>query len=55
LVGTDSRGINAFFVRSELVHPDKFLDPALLFHYSPFNHPLCPHGHPPGFGPFVEV
>jgi hypothetical protein len=55
LVATDSRGINAFFVRSELVTPDQFLDTTLHYHYSPFNHPLCPYGHPKAHGPFVEI
>jgi hypothetical protein len=55
LVATDSRGINAFFVRSELVSPELFLDTNLYYHYSPFNHPLCPNGHPQGHGPSVEI
>jgi hypothetical protein len=55
LVGTDSRGVNAFFVRNELVDPEQFVDTALFYHYSPFNHPLCPNGHPPFKGPFVEI
>src|SRR5439155_12828509 len=44
LVATDSRGINAFFVRSELVNPEQFVDTALFYHYSPFNHPALPNG-----------
>jgi hypothetical protein len=55
LVATDSRGINAFFVRTELVTPEQFLDTALHYHYSPFKHPLCPNGHPQGHGPHVEI
>jgi hypothetical protein len=55
LVATDSRGVNAFFVRAELATPDRFLDTTLYYYYSPFNHPLCPDGHPPRSGPYVEV
>jgi hypothetical protein len=55
LVATDSTGVNSFFVRDDLVSGDKFLDPALHYHYSPFNHPLCPNGHPPRNGPSVEI
>lgn len=55
LIATDSRGVNAFFIRSELLRPDLFLDTALHYHYSPFKHPLCPNGHPQGNGPFVEI
>jgi hypothetical protein len=35
LVGCDSRGVNAFFLRTELFDPEKFVDTALLYHYSP--------------------
>lgn len=55
LVGTDSRGVNAFFVRADLVDPEKFLDPALFYHYAPFNHPHVPGGHPQGYGPAEEI
>ncbi len=55
LVATDSRGVNAFFVRSDLARTDQSLESALTAHYSPFNHPLCPNGHPQGHGPFVEL
>jgi Methyltransferase FkbM domain len=55
LVASDSRGVNAFFVRSELATPDLFLDTALHYHYSPFKHPNCPNGHPQGHGPYVEI
>jgi hypothetical protein len=55
LVGCDSRGVNAFFLRTDLFEPDKFVDTALLYHYSPFNHPLCPDGHPHRHGPSVEI
>jgi hypothetical protein len=55
LVACDSRGVNAFFLRTELFDPDKFVDTAVLYHYSPFNHPLCPNGHPHRRGPSVEI
>jgi hypothetical protein len=55
LVACDSRGVNAFFIRSELFDPEKFVDTAVLYHYSPFNHPLCPNGHPHRHGPSVEI
>jgi hypothetical protein len=55
LVATDSRGVNAFFVRDDQVREGAFLDPALHYHYSP--PAFGPHlgGHPAGSGPFVEV
>ena len=55
LVACDSRGVNAFFLRTELFDPDQFVDTAVLYHYSPFNHPLCPNGHPHRHGPSVEI
>ena len=42
LVGTESRGVNAFFVRSDLVTEDKFPDTELAYHYSP-----------PTYGPYL--
>jgi hypothetical protein len=51
LVGTDSRGVNAFFVRDDCAAPGTFLDAALHYHYSPFGYPP----HPPFDGPYVEV
>jgi hypothetical protein len=55
LVATDSTGVNAFFVRDELVTPERFLDPVVHYHYSPLDSPLCPDGLPPREGPFVEI
>jgi hypothetical protein len=55
LVATDSMGINAFFVRHDLVADDKFLDPVVHYHYSPMNHPSCPDGLPIRNGPYVET
>jgi hypothetical protein len=55
LVATDSTGVNAFFVLTELVTPDRFLDPALHYHYSPLDSPHCPGGYPHRAGPFVEI
>ncbi len=51
LVGTDSRGVNAFFVRDDCIEPGAFLDSMLHYHYSPFGYPP----HPPFEGPYVEV
>ncbi len=55
LVATDSTGVNAFFVRDDLVTPDRFLDPVVQYHYSPLNSPFCPDGLPYRGGPFVEI
>jgi hypothetical protein len=55
LVGCDATGVNAFFVRADLFDPDKFVDPAVLYHYSPFNHPSWPKGYPRRLGPSVEI
>jgi SAM-dependent methyltransferase len=38
LVATDSAGVNAFFVRTELVTEEQFLDAAVAYHYWP---PRC--------------
>ena len=55
LVATDSTGVNAFFVRDELVTPERFLDPVVHYHYTPLDSPMCPDGLPPRAGPFVEI
>jgi hypothetical protein len=56
LVGTNSTGVNAFFVRDDLVTPDRFLDPSVHYHYSPATHGPYPGGHPWGDGPAaIEV
>jgi hypothetical protein len=52
LATTDSHGVNAFFVRKELMAPGLFLDPLLHYHFSPFTYHPVP---PAGSGPFVEV
>jgi hypothetical protein len=49
LVGTDSHGVNAFFVRSDCA-ADNFLDPAAHYHFSPFTYRPHPHFE----GPSVE-
>ena len=54
LVATDSHGVNAFFVRNDLVD-EQFLDPIAQYHYSPPRFGSHPGGHPPGAGPFVEI
>lgn len=57
LVGTDSHGVNAFFVRNDVfdAHRDRFVDEVSAYHYSPPR--FGPHlgGHPPGKGPYVEI
>jgi hypothetical protein len=55
LVATESCGINAFFVRNDLFDPEKFVDTAVLYHYSRFSLPVCPDGHPCRQGPHVEI
>ena len=55
LVGTNSCGVNAFFVREELATPDRFLDPVLQYHYSPPSYGPYLGSHPPADGPCVEV
>jgi hypothetical protein len=56
LVGCDFRGINAFFVRQDLV-ADKFLEPFTAEnHYEPIRlHLLTKMGHPRDFGDFLAV
>jgi hypothetical protein len=55
LVGTTSTGVNAFFVRDDLVAAERFLDPVVHYHYSPATHGSYPGGHPRGEGPFVAI
>jgi ABC-type polysaccharide/polyol phosphate transport system ATPase subunit len=55
LVGTNSTGITAFFVREDLVTPDRFLDPQVHYHYSAPRYGAAGNGHPPGDGPFVAI
>jgi FkbM family methyltransferase len=54
LVGTNSTGVNAFFVLSEAA-AGRFLDAELLYHYSPPRYGPRWDGHPPGTGEWVEV
>jgi hypothetical protein len=51
LVGTDSHGVNAFFVRSDCLTPGRFLDPVLQYHFTPFGYPAPA----PYDGPHVEI
>jgi hypothetical protein len=51
LVGTDSHGVNAFFVRNDCLVPGRFLDPVLHYHYSPFGY----NAPAPFEGPFEAV
>ena len=55
LVGTNTHGVNAFFVRQDLFSYDRFLDPALLYHYSPFGFGWRFSGHPEGTGPAEDI
>jgi hypothetical protein len=55
LVGTNSAGVNAFFVLAELATPERFLDPVLQYHYSPPTYGPHRGTHPPGSGPYVEL
>jgi len=55
LVGTNSTGVNAFFVRNELVTPEQFLDPSVHYHYSRAAHGPYPGGHSRGEGPHAVL
>jgi FkbM family methyltransferase len=55
LVGTNSTGVNAFFVRSDLAVPGRFLDAELHYHYSPPRYGPHRGGWPPGKGEFLEI
>ena len=55
LVATNSTGVNAFFVRKDLVTEGRFLDPAVYYHYSPPQYGPDRGGHPEGHGPFLEI
>jgi hypothetical protein len=55
LVATNSSGVNAFFVRDDLVTVDRFLDPAVHYHYSRPTYGPVLGTHPPRSGPFVEI
>ena len=55
LVGTESRGVNAFFVRDDQLRPGLFPDAPADELYSPPAYGPGGGGHPPGSGPFAEV
>jgi hypothetical protein len=55
LVGTNSLGVNAFFVREDLATDGRFLDPVVSYHYSPPRYGPMNGGHPPGSGPAVAL
>jgi hypothetical protein len=55
LVVTNSSGVNAFFVRDDLVTADQFLDPAVHYHYSRPTYGSVLGSHPQRSGPFVEI
>ncbi len=50
IVGTDPRGVNMFFVRTDCLPNDKFLDPELQYFFQPFGYRVPPVGE----GSFVE-
>jgi tetratricopeptide (TPR) repeat protein len=54
LVGTDSSGVNAFFVRTDCAG-QQFTAPAVWLFYSPPRYGPVGGGHPPGRGPFLEI
>jgi hypothetical protein len=54
LVATDTKGVNAFFVRDDLFSREKFLNTAVMYHYSPPRFGTFEGGHPPGSGPWCE-
>jgi hypothetical protein len=55
LVGCDAAGVNAFFVRQDLVG-DRFVAPfTAARHYQPPRYGPTGAGHPPRFAPFQEV
>ena len=55
LVATESRGINAFFVRDDLVIEGRFLDTAAQFHYSAPRYGPHGCGHPERGGSYLEI
>jgi hypothetical protein len=55
LVATNSSGVNAFFVRDDLATADRFLDPAVHYHYSRPTYGPVLGTHPPRSGPFVDI
>jgi hypothetical protein len=55
LLGTNKKGVNAFFIRNDELASSRFaeLTPAQGFHppdYGPYD-----GGHPPGDGPYLEI
>jgi len=55
LVGTNSLGVNAFFVRADLATGGRFLDALVHYHYTPPGYGATNGGHPPGSGPAVAI
>jgi len=54
LVCCDSNGVNAFFVRRDLIDA-QFLDPVVQYHYRPLRHGVDGAGHPHRIGPGVAL
>jgi len=55
LVACDSRGVNAFFVRSDLHAEARFPDPAIFYLYSPPAYGAGGQGHSPARGEGLEI
>jgi hypothetical protein len=55
LVGTNSQGVHAFFVRDDLYNSEKFVECEVSYHFSPAGYGPCQGNHPPGEGPFLEL
>jgi hypothetical protein len=51
LVGTDTSGVNCFFVRDDCLGTGLFLDPVLHYYFMPYERPPLP----PHDGPSVEI
>ncbi|WDV97018.1 hypothetical protein [Brevibacillus parabrevis] len=55
LIGTDSRGVNAFFVRRELLGLARFAERTPQEAYHPPSYGPDGGGHPRGNGPYLEI
>jgi hypothetical protein len=55
LVATDSRGVNAFFVREDCFDASRFLDASTEYLYSPPDYGRFHKGHPFGYGRSLRI
>lgn len=55
LIGTDSRGVNAFFVRRDLLARSGFAELTPEAAYHPPSYGAAGGGHPHGTGPWLEI